>query len=128
MRSVGSPVPAAGQVWSTQVQIPVTSGVRRISLLPTPSGSVLVVDSTGASGYGQLVLGEVRPLRGGLVRAVSPQGVDIGSGTTVEMVTKLFDTHPARADLLDCGVDRCVDGDSGLLDTVDGSVAAIEEC
>lgn len=116
------------EVWSTEARVAVATGFRRLSLLPTPGGAVLVVDSTGAGGYGLLVLGELRPQADGSVTAYDPRGVQTGAGSTTQMARLLFDAHPARRGLLDCGVESGSAHDGGPGPSILIDAAAIETC
>lgn len=91
------------QTWSQEIDVAVSSGTRRLSLLPLPGGRCVVVDSTGANMYGLLVLGELLPLPDGGFRAVDPHGVEVVVEQEMQGARALFDAHPERLGILDCG-------------------------
>lgn len=102
---------ADAEVWSTELDLSVEFGVRRISIVPLPDGSRVVLDTTGGGHYGLLLLGTMTPIEPTdqhphppVYRAYDPQGAEAGEGNVFELLGTLFSTHPSRQTILAHGI------------------------
>lgn len=97
------------EVWSTELDVSVEFGVRRLSIVPLPDGARVVLDTTGGGRYGVLLLGQLTPIEPldrhpPVYRAHDPQGTEVGEGNVFELLGPLFSNHPARHTILAHGV------------------------
>lgn len=99
------------EVWSTELDVEVEFGTRRLSIVPLPDGARVVLDTTGGGHYGVLLLGQLTPTdpddqnpHPPVYRAHDPQGTEVGKGNMFELLGPLFSNHPARHTILSHGV------------------------